>query len=160
MTAEKKRTWTQSDLAKFIGISQQAVAELIKEGKIDDSTTLEDALRSYILNLREVAAGRGGGNAQSRLLEARAEDTEMAARLKKLEYAEKLERLVDMEIIAQGLTEFGNRHQREFRNHMEKVFGKFEVKYKVKFEAEDTKDAIESFIERAAEFSKDLVKSP
>ena len=160
MPPTNKKNWTDTELGHLIGISKQAVGVLIKEGKIDDTGTLQQALHSYISGLREVAAGRGTGDAQERLLEARAEDTEMAAKLKQLEYAKEVGILVLADDIEQSLIEFANRFQREFRNHMEKTFSQIESNYKIKIDAQEVKDAIEVFIERAADFSQNLLEAP
>ena len=81
---------TQAYCAKLLGISERRFRELIGEGVIPSaekgSYDIELIVPAYCANLREVAAGRGGGEgqankatAEARLAEAKAEKAEMEA---------------------------------------------------------------------------------
>jgi phage terminase Nu1 subunit (DNA packaging protein) len=50
----------QSHFGVLVGISQQAVSELVRRQVLSEGGTAGDWLRAYCEHLREVAAGRGG----------------------------------------------------------------------------------------------------
>ena len=52
---------TQKSLGFLVGVSQQAVGAMVKEGKISLGGTLQQALIEYCDRLRDQAAGRLGG---------------------------------------------------------------------------------------------------
>lgn len=60
---------TQVECAEWLDISERRFRELVDEGVIDradkSAYDLKTVVRQYIRNLREVAAGRGGGEAQA-----------------------------------------------------------------------------------------------
>ncbi|CAN0443376.1 unnamed protein product [Phaeothamnion confervicola] len=79
---------TQAYCAKLLGISERRFRELISEGVIPAADKseydIEVIVPAYCANIREVAAGRGGGEGQAvksnedaRLLRARADKAEM-----------------------------------------------------------------------------------
>lgn len=81
---------TQAYCARLMDISERRFRELRDEGVIPDAEKgeydVEVVLPTYIRHLREVAAGRGGGEAQAnksaedaRLVKARADKAEMEA---------------------------------------------------------------------------------
>ena len=81
---------TQAYCARLLGISERRFRELRDEGVIPDAEKgeyeVERIVPAYCAHLREVAAGRGGGEGQvakstedARLLKARADKAEMEA---------------------------------------------------------------------------------
>lgn len=56
---------TQTDLANLVGISQQAVHDLLKRGVIRKGDTLAVWLRAYLAQLRRVAGRHGDGGPDS-----------------------------------------------------------------------------------------------
>lgn len=52
------RTGTQTEFGQLVGISQQAVSDLISRGVLAQGALLSDWLHAYCLHLREQAAGR------------------------------------------------------------------------------------------------------
>lgn len=79
---------TQAECADWLDISERRFRELIDEGVIEradkSAYDLKTVVKQYVRNLRNVAAGRGGGEAQAnkadedaRLARARADKAEM-----------------------------------------------------------------------------------
>lgn len=54
---------TQAQFGDLVGISQQAVSDLVRRTILPDGATGDEWLLAYCDHLREVAAGRGGSNA-------------------------------------------------------------------------------------------------
>mgnify|MGYP001139556223 CR=1 FL=1 len=52
----------QADFGDMVGVSQQAVSELVSRGVLTDGASAGDWLRQYCANLREQAAGRGSSD--------------------------------------------------------------------------------------------------
>lgn len=75
---------TQKRFGEIVGVSQQAVSDLVLRGVLTEGATLGDWLLSYCGHLREVAAGRAGSGdldlveQRARLAAAQAEKVEMA----------------------------------------------------------------------------------
>lgn len=55
---------TQAQFGDLVGISQQAVSDLVRRGVLADGATGDEWLLAYCDHLREVAAGRGGDAAK------------------------------------------------------------------------------------------------
>lgn len=74
---------TQSAFGELVGISQQAVSDLVRRRILADGSTGDEWLLAYCDHLREVAAGRGGNDAmalaaeRARLAAAQADKVEM-----------------------------------------------------------------------------------
>lgn len=54
---------TQAQFGDLVGISQQAVSDLVRRKVLPDGAPANEWLLAYCDHLREVAAGRGGSNA-------------------------------------------------------------------------------------------------
>ena len=78
----------QSECAEWLDISERRFRELLDEGVIERADKgaydLKTVVQQYVRNLREIAAGRGGGESQAnkagedaRLARARADKAEM-----------------------------------------------------------------------------------
>lgn len=79
---------TQSECADWLDISERRLRELIDEGVIDRAEKgqydVKAVVQQYVRNLREIAAGRGGGSGtkaedEARLAKAKADKAEMEA---------------------------------------------------------------------------------
>jgi len=81
---------TQSECAEWLDLSERRFRELLDQGAIERAEKgqydLKSVVQQYVRNIREVAAGRGGGEAQTvkadeeaRLLRAKADKAEMEA---------------------------------------------------------------------------------
>lgn len=63
MVADLTTPMTQAQFGDLVGISQQAVSDLMRREILVDGATADEWLLAYCDHLREVAAGRGGSNA-------------------------------------------------------------------------------------------------
>lgn len=55
---------TQAQFGDLVGMSQQAVSDLVRRGVLPDGACGDEWLLAYCDHLREVAAGRGGDSAK------------------------------------------------------------------------------------------------
>lgn len=58
MTTSLNDRVTQSEFGSLVGVSRQAIGDLVSRGILDPNDTGEQMLRAYCGHLREVAAGR------------------------------------------------------------------------------------------------------
>ena len=84
---------SQTGFAGLVGTSQQAISARVRDGELPRGGTYAEWLVIYIERLRTEAAGRGGGD-EAELRRARTEDTQAAAALKRLQFAEKSQFLI------------------------------------------------------------------
>lgn len=64
MVTDLSSPLTQAEFGDLIGVSQQAVSEMVRRGILPDGATGDEWLLVYCDHLREVAAGRGGDAAK------------------------------------------------------------------------------------------------
>lgn len=98
---------TQAYCAKLLGISERRFRELIGEGVIPAATKgeydIEVVVPAYCANLREVAAGRGGGGSQAIKADEDARKARAQADIAVMEAAEMKGQLVPVTEIAEPL---------------------------------------------------------
>lgn len=80
---------SQQAFGDLVGVSQQAVADMLKRGVISPGDTMAGWLSSYCGHLREAAAGRSGSLVyeRARLAAAQADRVELQNRVARSEYA-------------------------------------------------------------------------
>lgn len=83
------RVCSQHEFAALVGVSQQAVSDLVKRGVLRPSVTGQAWLHAYCEHLREQAAGRAGAlaEASAALKNEQREEVAMRNALKRREYA-------------------------------------------------------------------------
>jgi hypothetical protein len=96
LTSDLDQAPSQQTFATLVGISQQRVSKLIADGVLSRDGSLRDWIAAYCESLRQEAAGRGGDD-QSSLASARAEQARTDAQLKKLQYHREIGNLVPVE---------------------------------------------------------------
>lgn len=85
---------TQLEIARHLDMSERNARDVLKALGIDwQSSSLDDIRIAYIRDLREKAAGRGGEDQQT-LTKARAQEAEVNARLKELQYQREIGKLI------------------------------------------------------------------
>lgn len=97
---------TQSEFGDLIGISQQAVSNLIGRGVLDQNQSGAAMLRAYCAHIREVAAGRDNGG-QLNLTQERAKLARASTVRVSLQNGERQKRLVDVSILTALLAQAG-----------------------------------------------------
>jgi phage terminase Nu1 subunit (DNA packaging protein) len=70
--AEKTKRNTQAEFAKLVGITQQAVSQLIRKGVLSAHGNLVQWIGEYCANLRDQAAGRKSESGKFDLVDERA----------------------------------------------------------------------------------------
>lgn len=60
MVTDLSSPLTQAEFGDLVGVSQQAVSEMVRRGLLPEGATGDEWLLAYCDHLREVAAGRGG----------------------------------------------------------------------------------------------------
>jgi len=93
----------QSVFGELVGISQQAVSKQLDKGVLTAGESYRQWLVAYCSHLRELAAGRGGDDAES-LMRARTADALASAELKQLQIQERAGQLVPVEDIEPAIT--------------------------------------------------------
>ncbi|WP_225548144.1 terminase small subunit [Chromobacterium violaceum] len=91
MVASLDRTGTQSEFGQLVGISQQAVSELMARGILVPGDQLRGWLQAYCSNLREQAAGRATEGGVSLVTERARLAKEQADRVARLNARESRE---------------------------------------------------------------------
>lgn len=83
--------WTQSAFGTFVGVSQQAVSDLVQRGVLRADATAREWLMAYLEHLRQVAAGRAPdgelSTERARVARATAEKLERQNAVARGEYA-------------------------------------------------------------------------
>lgn len=59
--SDLSKPMTQADFGKLVGVSQQAIGNLVGRGVLDAGMTGQEMLHVYCSSLRETAAGRASG---------------------------------------------------------------------------------------------------
>lgn len=79
---------TQSEFADLVGVTQQAVSDLVKRGVLRPNLTAATWLREYCAHLREEAAGRAGtlADASAALKIAQRQEVELRLAIKRRQY--------------------------------------------------------------------------
>ncbi|MDX9975360.1 MAG: hypothetical protein RBU21_20405 [FCB group bacterium] len=125
---------TQGEIAAHLDMSERNVRELLgKLGVNHRSSTLDEVRVAYIRYLRELAAGRGGED-QYDLTKQKARQAEADARLKELDYWERVGVLVNVEELEPLLAGFAALGRAEFENALEKIVAAIESKHGVEIE--------------------------
>lgn len=104
----------QTVFAQLVGVSQPAINKQIEKGVLIRGGSYQDWLNSYIEQLRDQAAGRGGDK-QANLTQARIEESEMKTATMRIQYHEKLGTLVVLAEAQALLVNWAAYANREFR---------------------------------------------
>ncbi len=98
---------TQAECARMIGLSERRFRELLDEGVLQRRSAgkykFEEIVPAYCAHLREIAAGRGGQDAQAQKAVDDARRAKVMADRAELEYAELKGELVPAEQVADTL---------------------------------------------------------
>lgn len=110
---------SQTGFADILGISQQAVSKQVKKGTLSQGGTYGDWLHEYYDHLADQAAGRGG-EGQMDVARATIEEKQTKTALNRLQYHEKLGRLVDIEEARSLLSDWASFTNRQLRQAFER----------------------------------------
>lgn len=110
----------QTEFARLVGVSQQAISKLVDKGLLPRGSSNQEWLTLYIGNLREQAAGRGGSLHDERTRSQIKESETKTANLR-LQYHEKLGSLVILEEARAFLMDWAAYANREFRQANERL---------------------------------------
>lgn len=112
MSIDLTTTCTQAEFGQLVGISQQAVSELLARAVLDAGQPVGAWLLTYTSHLREQAAGRGG---DGELAANRAEESRVRRELLEIKLAERRKEVAPVTIIDQVLAHIGS----QIRSHLE-----------------------------------------
>lgn len=111
---------SQTNFARLLGISQQAVSAQVGKGVLPTGGTYLDWLREYYSHLSSQAAGRGG-DSQMDVARATIEEKVTKTALARLQYHEELKRLIDIEEARQLLADWASFANRQFSQAYERL---------------------------------------
>lgn len=146
--------FTVTAFAEMVGVSQPAISAAVKEGRVDGSGSMAQALLSYTERLREQAAGRGGMDMQQTLTIAKAEEAQVKTALARIEYHKRLGELVLIEDVQKLVNDWAHHTHREIRGMVEKLRAEIESAHKIKLNDEVVSGSVEPAIERIGGFAR------
>lgn len=144
---------TASAFARLVGISQPAVSKHLHDGHLPRDGSMGEWLRAYCDHLRSYAAGRGGDN-QGALTTARVEEAQAKTAMMRLNYAERLGKLVPADDAARIVVDWAGHTNREIRAAVEKLRQALESEHGITIAPETLTDVIEPAIERIGAFAE------
>lgn len=101
---------TQDQFGQLVGISQQAVSALVGRGVLTEGASFRAWLLEYTGNLRAKASGN---LRDKRLVAARVEEADASARLKHLQFSDRVSQLVEVAGIEPTLRDWAAFAQRQ-----------------------------------------------
>ena len=130
-TAKAKEYLGQAAIAKRLDMSERNLRDILQNLNIDHKTTpVNDIVIAYIRDLREKAAGRGGDD-QHNLTKQRAEESFVKTANARLDYNERLFKLVIAADAALVLTDWSSTANREYRSGLSKLLAEIQSVFKV-----------------------------
>ncbi|MDD3519023.1 MAG: hypothetical protein PHQ14_11790 [Chromatiales bacterium] len=121
---------TQAGFAGLVGVSQQAIAQQAAKGVFPENGSYREWIVAYCENLRTQAAGRGGDD-QFELTKQRARLAEADARLKELDYHERIGNLVAVSELEPALMSWASFARGEFENAFEGFVASIESRHDI-----------------------------
>ena len=112
---------TQSEFGVLVGVSQQAVSDLLSRNVLDPGRPASGWLLAYTSHLREQAAGRGG---DGELAANRAEESRVRRELLEIKLAERRKEVAPVALIEQVLAHIGA----QIRSHLESLPGSLKMR--------------------------------
>lgn len=129
-------TLTQSMIAAHLDMSDRNLRDVLNGLGIDWKKSSLDEIRvSYIRDLREKAAGRGGDDNKT-LARQRAEESAVNTAIKRLEYNQKINALVAADDAALAITDWCNTANREIVGCVSKLVSEIHSTFKIDIPSE------------------------
>ncbi len=160
---QNKKSPTQVEIAEHLDMSERNARTVLNVLQIDwRETTLEKIRISYIRDLREKAAGRGGDNQES-LTCARIRESQANAQIKELQYHEAVGDLIPAVEIEPLLDSWAVTARSETTHAMEKIIASIQSKYDIEVDQdlidEQLGGAYKAIADYPKQFSQDVVES-
>lgn len=147
---------TQREIAAHLDMSERNCRDMLKTLEIDWSTATMDEIRiAYIRDLREKAAGRGGGQMEA-LNSARIEESTVKTSLNRLSYHEKLGTLVPAADAAAALRDWAAFANREYLGGFEKLVQQIEAAFKISVDRDGVNRIVGSTVSRIGGYADKL----
>ncbi len=146
---------SQSEFARMIGISQQAVSKLQGNGIIEKGQTYDAWLNAYLERLRSEAAGR---LQDERLSSARIRETEMNANLKEIEFHDKLKNIIWRDDLLPLLDALVSSVQFNVMSAKERIIEAIESKHSITLDDESVSEPLRSALESVASSKGELAR--
>ena len=147
---------TQREIAAHLDMSERNCRDMLKNLELDWSeATMDDIRIAYIRDLREKAAGRGGGQAEA-LNSARLEESTVKTSLNRLSYHEKLSTLVPAADAASALRDWAAFANREYQGGFEKLVQQIETANKISVDRDGVNRIVGSTVSRIGGYADKL----
>ncbi|MEJ2630922.1 MAG: hypothetical protein P8011_01610 [Acidihalobacter sp.] len=125
---------TQAEIGVHLGISQQAVSDLIRRGVLPADGDIDQARMTYCEHLRAVAAGRGGQDNQVDLTQARARQASADADLKELDYCQRTGSVVAVAELEPQLAGWAAMARSEIENSLDRTLLEIEGAHRIEID--------------------------
>ena len=145
---------TQAEIADHLGITQPQVSEHQRKGLYPPGCSLDQARLAYIAHLREIAAGRGGPDAQARLTEQRAAQAEADTKLKELEFFKRVGALVPVEETESALCGWAATARSEVENSVDRMIHDVESRHGVTVDRDQVEDILKHAYKAIADYPR------
>lgn len=134
---------TQREVAAHLDMSERNLRDVLRSLNLDwkDQPSLDSVRVGYIRYLRSIASGRGGDQ-QEVLAEARTEEARVKAALGRLDYQERLGRIIGTQDAERALMDWAGYASREYSSGMEKLVLEIEHGYKVSIDRNMVEESV------------------
>ena len=148
---------TQDEIAKHLDLSVRRVRELLPEIGINHRTASMDDIRiAYIRHQRELAAGRGGGDAQAEAAQARMEKDRAQTAMLRLGYHKELKTLIVADDAEAALIDWAGYASREYSTGVDKLVLELESTHGIEIDRDQVKDIVSPTVERIQSYAAKL----
>lgn len=148
---------TQKEIAEHLDLSERRVRDVLLHLGINHrSSTLDDIRIAYLRYQRELAAGRGGGDAQAEAARARTEESKAKTAMIRLQYHEKLGYLVSAEDAEQVLVDWAGYASREYGTGVDKLVLELESTHNIEIDREQVKGIVGPTVDRIKSYAVKL----
>lgn len=146
----------QTEFAMFVGITQPAVAQMVKKGTLEKGQTYGEWFDAYITKIRDEAGGR---NQDDRLINARIRESEMNGNLKELDYLANLKKVIWVEDLEPLMSEFISAIGFQVRSAEDRIIEGIESRYDIELDDDIIREPVRAALTSIAGSSRQLISS-
>lgn len=146
----------QTEFAMFVGITQPAVAQLVKKGVLTKGQTYGEWFEIYITKIRDEAGGR---NQDERLINARIRESEMNGNLKELDFLANLNKVIWVEDLEPLMSEFISAIGFQIRSAEDRIIEGIESRYDIELDDDIIREPIRAALTSIASSAQQLISA-
>jgi citrate lyase gamma subunit len=148
----------QTRFARLVGASQPSISKHVEKGRLPREGSYKDWFIAYGEHLRDEAAGRGGSSTEE-LTAARIDETRVKTANGRLDYLEKIKKLIPREDCGVVLKDWASYANREFGNAFKTLVSDVQAKYDIDIDVELVDKIAGSTTERIKDHAGKLAQS-